>query len=185
MEMFSSSESLAGALLLAHPALLDPNFARTVVLISSHTVEDGAWGAIINRPMGKTLGEHAENFAMDPLGRIPLYRGGPVRENEVVLAAWQFREEEGLFRLLYGIDPEQARGLLGDESYCVRAFLGYSGWDRGQLEAELGQNSWLIGRVEGSVLNHEGGTDLWRQMVSGISPELWLLANSPEDPSSN
>ena len=47
----SSTESLAGSLLLAHPAMKDPNFARAVVLLSAHD-EEGALGVVLNRPTG-------------------------------------------------------------------------------------------------------------------------------------
>lgn len=177
--------NLSGSLLLAHPGLLDPNFSRAVVLISSHSEEEGAWGSIINRPTGKTLGDFDDAFALDPLGKVPLYQGGPVRTDELVLAAWQWREEEGLFRLLYGIDPDQARGILGEDSYEVRAFLGYSGWGQGQLEEELERHSWVISKLEGRSLEGEQGQQLWREMLSRISPEMKLLADAPEDPSFN
>jgi putative transcriptional regulator len=180
-----SSTNLSGSLLLAHPGLLDLNFSRSVVLISSHSEEEGAWGAIINRPMGKTLGEFDHAFSLDPLGKVPLFQGGPVRADELILAAWQWREDEGLFRLLYGIDPDQARLLLADEDYTVRAFLGYSGWGKGQLEAELGQQSWVVTRIVGEALQGEQGKELWRDILSRMGPEMKLLADAPEDPSVN
>ena len=42
-------DSLRGKLLIASPALVDPNFARTVVLITEHNNE-GAMGVVLNRP---------------------------------------------------------------------------------------------------------------------------------------
>ena len=51
-----SRDTLAGSLLLAHPAMKDPNFRRSVVLMSAHNAE-GAMGVVLNRPLGKRLGE--------------------------------------------------------------------------------------------------------------------------------
>lgn len=186
MEIFSSIPAdLSGSLLLAHPALLDENFRRTVILISSHSDEEGALGAILNRPVGKTLGEFNDAFFMDPLGELPLFYGGPVRATEVVLAAWQWRQDEGLFRLLYGIDPDQARSLLTEENYTVRAFLGYSGWGQGQLEAELGQSSWIVQGIQEAALEGEREAEVWREILGELGPEMKLLVNAPEDPSNN
>jgi len=142
-------------------------------------------GAIINRPLDKTLGEYDESYAFDPLGKIPVYRGGPVRPDEVILAAWQWQHEEGLFRLLYGLDPEQARLLIADDDFEVRAFMGYAGWEQGQLEGELSTNSWLIGAIEAKALEGDLGAKLWRDLMGEISPEMKFLADAPEDPSVN
>ena len=50
----SSIESLKGMLLFSTPALFDPNFRRTVILVAEHG-EDGAMGLVLNRPLGHTL----------------------------------------------------------------------------------------------------------------------------------
>ena len=49
--------SLAGSLLVAHPNMLDPNFRRTVLFISSHEPDDGALGVILNRPLDKHVSD--------------------------------------------------------------------------------------------------------------------------------
>ena len=59
-------ESIAGSLLLAHPSLRDPNFRRAVVLMSVHN-SDGAMGVVLNRPLGKRLGELNGEFALGAL----------------------------------------------------------------------------------------------------------------------
>ena len=48
------AESLTGQLLLASPTLRDPNFIRTVVLVSVHS-EEGAMGVVLNRPSAVTV----------------------------------------------------------------------------------------------------------------------------------
>ncbi len=59
----TTKESLAGSMLLAHPGMRDPNFRRTVVLMSVHNAE-GAMGVVLNRPLGKNLGELNGDFAL-------------------------------------------------------------------------------------------------------------------------
>jgi putative transcriptional regulator len=186
MEPFSPGLlNFAGTLLAAHPTLLDPNFRRRVVLISAHSLEDGAMGVVINSPLGQTLGEFDPAFQLEPLGRVPLYRGGPVADQELLFTAWQWAPEEGLFRLAFGIDHEQARSLLGEVGYEVRAFLGYAGWGKGQLEEEMAHNSWLLSQLDGELLAGREGPELWREIVAGVSPEMKIQANAPEDPTLN
>ncbi|RME73046.1 MAG: YqgE/AlgH family protein [Verrucomicrobia bacterium] len=181
----TDNTKLAGSLLLAHPGLTDPNFRRSVVLLSAHS-EDGAMGVILNRPMGKTLGEISGEFALGALADVPVYQGGPVSEKQLILSAWQASEEEGAFRLYFGIDPQKAVELKDSEPGLeLRAFLGYAGWSGGQLEGELSQNAWLVVPVYGA-LGH-GATDesLWRSILSRISPEMRLLVEAPDDPELN
>ena len=73
---------IAGSLLLAHPAMKDPNFRRSVVLMSVHN-DEGAMGVVLNRPMGKRLGELSGDFALGPLSGVPLFNGGPDRKSVV------------------------------------------------------------------------------------------------------
>ena len=67
----------AGNLLLAHSRLLDPNFRRTVILLSAHSDTEGSVGVIVNRAMGQTLGEFDPGLARSKLASIPLFVGGP------------------------------------------------------------------------------------------------------------
>ena len=59
----TTKETVAGSLLLAHPKLLDPNFRRSVVLMSLHNAE-GAMGVVLNRPLGRRLAELSGDFAL-------------------------------------------------------------------------------------------------------------------------
>lgn len=176
---------LAGSLLLAHPSLVDPNFRRSVVLISAHS-DEGAMGVIINRPMGKTLAQLSGDFALGELAEVPVFQGGPVKDQQLILSAWETSEEEGTFKLYFGLDPDKATELIRTrDSLQLRAFLGYAGWESGQLEGELQQNAWVIAPVDGTLLVEEEGVDLWRAIIKKISPELHLLADAPDDPELN
>src|SRR5262249_61599402 len=79
-------ESLTGQLLLASPALLDPNFRRTVVLISVHSAE-GAMGVVLNRPSSVTVGEAVPQLEGTVAEREHVYVGGPVQPGSVVFLA--------------------------------------------------------------------------------------------------
>jgi putative transcriptional regulator len=183
-ERSRTTKDLAGQLLLAHPAMRDPNFARTVILMSAHN-DDGALGVVLNRPLGKQLGELTGDFALSPLAGVPLYTGGPVQPEQLILAAWQFHEEESAFQLYFGLEPDKATELIGRPGVTLRGFLGYSGWSKGQLENEMKHQTWFVTPVDGEALGKNDGVALWRTILGSLDPELRLLANEPEDPTVN
>jgi len=177
---------LSGQLLISHPSLLDPHFKQTVVLVSAHTDDEGALGVIINRPLGVTLGEKNDDFTFGPLSDVPIYEGGPVQTDQVILAAWKWEDDARVFRLHFGLSAEAAREMkLADEATEVRAFLGYSGWSKGQIEHELAQNAWLVTPVNDQLVTRADGHDLWKNYLHRLRPELAFLADAPEDPSVN
>ncbi|MEO6875421.1 MAG: YqgE/AlgH family protein [Opitutaceae bacterium] len=177
-----TKHSIVGSLLLAHPSMKDPNFRRAVVLMSAHNA-DGAMGVVMNRPLGKRLGELNGEFALGALAGVPLFCGGPVAPEQLLLVAWQDREDG--FQLHFGIDPEKAIQLLDDGKTNLRAYLGYSGWSRGQLENELKQDTWIVTDIPGDVLDHSQNDTLWRKVLGGVGEEWKLLAEEPEDTSRN
>lgn len=179
-------QNFSGQLLVAHPSLQDPNFARTVVLISAHQSDEGSLGVILNRPLNKTLGEVNAEYAYSPLSGTPLFTGGPVQENEMILTAWFWEEENQVFRLYFGIDEEKALEIkMMNPEADLRAFLGYAGWEKGQLEDELSEKAWVVSQIQGQVLEDLSGEQLWKRIISEISPELGFLADMPDDPSRN
>ena len=175
-------ESYAGSLLLAHPALRDPNFRRAVVLMSVHNA-DGAMGVVLNRPLGKRLGELNGEFALGALAGVPLFSGGPVQTEQLLLVAWQ-NQADG-FRLHFGIEPDRAGQLLTEDATEIRAFLGYSGWTGRQLEKELKHETWVVTGVPGDLLSYKQDESLWRAVLSGMGEEWRLMAGEPEDTSLN
>lgn len=177
-----TKETLAGSLLLAHPALRDPNFRHCVVLMSAHNAE-GAMGVVLNRPLGKRLGELSGDFALGPLATVPLFKGGPVQTDQLVLVAWQIHPEG--FRLHFGVDPDKARELLEENGTQIRGFLGYSGWSAGQLENEMRANTWIVADVPEDLLTHSQDDSLWRTVLSREGAEWRLLANEPDEPELN
>lgn len=177
-----TKETLAGSLLLAHPSMRDPNFRRSVVLMSAHNAE-GAMGVVLNRPMGKRLSELNGEFALGPLAGVALFHGGPVQTEQLLLAAWQARPDG--FRLHFGIEPDKAVQLLSDDTTQVRAFLGYSGWSAGQLENEMQHHTWIVAEVPEDLLSQEADDTLWRTVLGRAGAEWRLLADEPEHPEAN
>lgn len=187
-EHLEDTDSFAGSLLVAHPGLGDPHFSKSVVLISAHTPQDGAVGVIINKALGKTLADLKPDFIGTSLQDVPLYVGGPVGSNELILTAWRCPRASngGDLRLHFGISAEQAEELKESEpDLDIRAFLGYAGWSGGQLEAELREDSWVVTPIVCPVLKPKDGQELWKAILCMVKPKLAYMADMPEDPSVN
>jgi putative transcriptional regulator len=178
----STKESLAGSMLLAHPTMRDPNFRRTVVLMSVHNAE-GAMGVVLNRPLGKNLGELNGEFALGALASVPLFSGGPVQTEQLLLVAWESHADG--FRLHFGVEPDRAKQLATEDGAELRAFLGYSGWGGGQLEKELKQDTWIVTDVPPGLLTQPQDQALWRTVLGGLGEQWRLAADEPDDTSLN
>ncbi len=178
-------KSLAGFLLGAHPQLLDPNFKQSVVLLSAHSVEDGALGVIINRPTGQSLGTLRDDLDTPLLKNLAVYEGGPVATSEILLAAWSWDLSQQNFRLYFGLEPKALQELVDDDPTIeARAFVGYSGWSGGQLEGELVRADWAIGPFA-KPFGKMPPQALWRGLLDAVRPEWGIMADFPDDPSNN
>ncbi len=179
-------ENLSGSLLVSHPGLVDPNFRRTVVLISAHSDDEGALGVVINRPLGKSLGELKGEFAFSPLSDVPVYSGGPVNQKNLILAAWKWVEETGVFKLYFGLSTDKAQVMLANEpDLDIRGFLGYAGWTQGQIESELKQDAWVVSPIDGGAIQNSKEKELWKLILLKVLPDMKFLAEAPDDPSVN
>ncbi len=179
--------SLKGMLLFSTPALYDPNFRRTVVLVGEHG-EEGAMGLVLNHPSETTVGEAVPELAdvVDP--DAPVYVGGPVQSRAVLVLA-EFDDQSAAATVVCG-DIGFARadgdlGLLARATRRARVFAGYSGWSPGQLESELEEGSWLVEPVEGVDLFPDPGEDLFGSVLRGKGGRYRVLAMMPLDPRQN
>jgi putative transcriptional regulator len=180
----SKPDALAGSLLLAHPGMHDENFRRSVVLLSSHD-DKGAMGVVLNRPLGKRLGQLNAEFALSTLASVPIFQGGPVQTEQLLLCAWRFHADQSGFQLMFGIDPQKAIELQAEEGTHLRAFLGYAGWTGGQLENELKQNTWVVTPLVPKLMEGKPDETLWRAILTDINHDWKLLVDEPDDPSLN
>src|SRR5437588_7562987 len=131
--------SLSGSLQVEHQNMLDPNFRRAVLFISAHDPDDGAIGVIINRPLDKSIEDLVSETPPQNLAGVPVFFGGPVGNNQLMLAAFEWHKGEGLKLNQHSLNTDEAAADPSEEIPSVRAFLGYAGWSAGQLEAEMKQ----------------------------------------------
>jgi putative transcriptional regulator len=180
-------DSLAGQLLLASPALLDPNFSRTVVLVGVHS-EEGALGVVLNRPSGVTVEEAVPQLGETVSGSEPVYIGGPVQPASVVLLA-EFSDPEPAGMLVVGrigfpaadADMEQ----LAQATTRRRVFAGFAGWGEGQLDAEVDQGDWIAHSALPEDVFTQLPDELWSSVMRRKGGSYALLARMPLDPSVN
>jgi putative transcriptional regulator len=176
--------SLAGSLLVAHPNMLDPNFRRTVLFISAHEPNDGALGVIINRPLEKQVADLVTEAPPEGLADVPVFLGGPVGKNQLIIAAFEWGKGEGL-KLNHSVDLPHSSHAAGQKTSSICAFVGYAGWGAGQLEAEMKQKAWLVQKPSRSLIKLERLPKLWFDIMRRLGPWYKMLAVAPDDPSLN
>jgi putative transcriptional regulator len=179
-------ESLRGRLLISGGGLFDPNFRHTVVLIGEHNAE-GALGVVLNRPLNATVAEAIPALASLVAPDEPLFLGGPVQRSSPVLLAELARPDLvdilafGSVGFLVGEISSEVR--LGIRR--ARVFAGYSGWGPGQLEAEMGQKSWIVDPAREEDVFTDAPDTLWSRVLARKGPEYRRLSHMPFDPSMN
>ena len=186
--------SLRGRLLVATPALGDPNFDRAVVLMLEHTPE-GAVGLVLNRPSGTAVGEVLPDWA--PLAAEPgvVFTGGPVQPNAAICLGHgrlggtpvgSFSVLEGVPGTSVGtVDLDAAPDELVPAVSEVRVFAGYAGWGAGQLEAEVEEGAWwVLDALPADAFTGDPDA-LWAAVLRRQGPPIAFAASYPPDPTLN
>jgi putative transcriptional regulator len=180
--------SLKGQLLVAGADLFDPNFRRTVVLVTEHS-EEGALGLILNRPAEVTVGEAVPGLTPLVDDDDHVYVGGPVDQRSVLVLA-EFDDPDDSAARVFGdvgfVRGDADIGLSAVATRRARVFAGYAGWGAGQLDDELEADGWIIAdAVRDDVFGDHDG-ELWTDVVRRQGGGYFsLLATMPEDPSLN
>src|SRR5580704_16763032 len=144
--MTDSFKSLRGQLLLDGGKLRGSFFHRTVVLVCQHS-EEGAFGLVLNRSSGNSVGDMVVADMSGSLKEQPLYLGGPVQPSALsFLHTDQFLLNANVLPNVYlghSLDDLMEIGQSFSATQRVRVFAGYAGWSSGQLDEELKRNAWL------------------------------------------
>ena len=172
--------SLTGQVLVATPAMRDPRFEHTVILMLRHE-RGGAFGIVINRPMGERpladlLGALGDK---DPAvsGSVRVFAGGPVEpEIGFVVHSPEYRlpgtlEVDG--RVAMTSNAKVLRDIadkMGPNKSLVA--FGYAGWGPGQLEGELGHNVWYTAPADANLIFDDDRDKLWEHAVARRTQDL-------------
>lgn len=177
-----------GHLLIAEPSIIgDVSFNRAVVLLAEYNA-NGSVGFILNKPLRYKL----RDFVPEIQSELIVYNGGPVEQDNLYfihcvpeLIPDSIEISTGVY---WGGDFDAILDLLKDDklrSNQIRFFLGYSGWDPGQLNQELETNSWVV--VPNTYGNIISKTDMnfWKEKMLELGGDYLIWSNAPENPSYN
>ena len=177
-----------GKILISEPFLNDPNFKRTIILLTEHN-EEGSVGFIMNKPTELSFNDAIDDF---PDFESPIYFGGPVQLNTLQFIHKAGNIIEGSIEIMPGLfwggnfeslKEQMEIGRLKPEDF--RFFIGYSGWDEGQLLEEMKINSWIVADAKIDDIFSDQPDSLWRDILKSMGKKFAILASFPENPSVN
>lgn len=175
---------LNGKLLIAMPTMMDPRFAKSVILVCHHTPET-AMGLVVNKAIGGMNFEKLlRQLHIDtPVGQardLTVHSGGPVETSRgFVLHSADYNVDEATLPVTADIALTATMDVLkalGSGGGPTRAFfaLGYAGWGAGQLESELVENAWLIGEPDEEIVFGRALEAKWALALAklGVDPAM-------------
>lgn len=175
---------LTGQLLIAMPAMTDPRFEQSVILICAHT-DEGAMGIVLNRPLAKPSFESLLNqldvAPTPPARQIRLCEGGPVdHARGFVLHTSDWKGDGSLdvaddLALTASLDILQEIAQGGGPKEGLLA-LGYASWGPGQLDQEMQDNVWLTAPATLDVLFDDENATKWRRAMAILRIDPGLLS---------
>lgn len=155
-----NSVNLTDNFLIAMPALEDPYFSNSLVYICEHS-ENGALGIIVNRPIDMSLASLFEKIDIKlevaRMADLPVYFGGPVQLDRGFVLHRPIGQWQSTLAINDEVGLTSSRDVLvsvgsGGQPSEILVTLGYAGWEAGQLEEELAQNSWLTVPATAGIL---------------------------------
>ncbi len=179
-----------GIFLVASPALRDPNFRQTVVLLCEHGPE-GALGVVVNRPTAVHIAEALPQVPVLEGQKHVLFAGGPVQTNQIMLLYRLNQVPENSHHIFDGVclggDLAVLERILTSSkgSEAFRAYLGYSGWGPGQLEREMETGSWITLPADPEIVFEKEPAMIWPDILASLGEPFRHYADMPFDPSLN
>ena len=180
----SDETSLTGQLLIAMPAMDDPKFAYSVILLCAHTNE-GAMGIVLNQPLARpsfdALLAQLDVQPVPPARQIQLCKGGPVDHGRGFVLHTSDWVSDGSLRvddrlaLTASLDVLQEIAQGGGPKEGLLA-LGYSNWGPGQLDREMQENVWLSAPARLELLFDTDHETKWRRALAILRVDPLLLS---------
>ena len=191
MAMDSAPINLTHHFLIAMPGLEDEAFAKSVVYMCEHS-DRGALGLVINKPSDIKLKGLFDKVSLplrrDDLTESPVFQGGPVQtERGFVLHECMLPGSESVYASTMtipgGLEMTTSKDVLealstGAGPRKVFVSLGYSAWGGGQLESEIGDNSWLTVEADLSLIFDTPVEERYDKALLLLGLQSWML--SPE-----
>ena len=168
-----------GKILISEPFLCDDIFSRSVILLVDHSA-DGSMGLVMNKKLPLMVNEVVNEFKY--LEDIPLYKGGPIG-TDTLFYLHNFPDIPGALQIAkdlylngdFNAIKTQIFQNIEDYKDRIRFFIGYSGWDESQLNQEIEDNTWIIGKEEYTTLFSIKTENMWKEVLckQGHKYEAW------------
>ena len=161
--------------LVARRGFLDPNFNQTVVYLLQHD-KDATFGLVINRPGNAPLSSTLPYAADTPFASSPVYRGGPMDPDLLVMLVRNAADSPLMRRVTGTIHASVSLQVLNDllldhtSPDDVRFYLGYAGWSPGRLERELEHHYWHLVTGDAAAVFGPEAASLWRKLIDRLEP---------------
>lgn len=185
----NQEEPSAGGYLLSDPFMGDPYFERSVVFLCQHD-QEGTFGMVLNNPLGIQL-----NDVIDQpfIGDFPLFIGGPVSRNQLFFIHDQGENIEGSLLISDNIafsgdfdSLVEYRNSNQKQKMKLKFFVGYSGWDEGQLKREIQEHSWIaVSNIPSPYTFSMQTEKLWTACMELQGPKFKIISRFPKNPNEN
>ena len=168
--------SVKNNFLISTERMNDSRFKKSVIAMLEHD-EDGAWGLVINKPMGSiplaflldssisTSDEREKLYGIN----ILIFWGGPVEVKKIfVLHSSEYQSESTKNYGSISISQDynillDIAGNKGPKKSLV--ILGDSGWGSGQLEGEMERNHWILSDIELDIIFEKDSKEKWKEAL--------------------
>lgn len=179
-----AADSLKNHFLLAMPGLAGSYFGATLTYICEHNPQ-GAMGLMVNRPTDIILAELLSQLGISPGAKsvdVPVLEGGPVASGQGFILHTDDKQFPASLDIGNGLMLTTAREILqaisedqGPAEYLIT--LGYAGWGEGQLEQEIGENSWLTCPANSEILFHVPYADRVNKAAATLGIDFRLMSS--------
>jgi putative transcriptional regulator len=177
-----------GRILISEPFLSDNYFRRSIVYLTEHN-DEGSLGFVLNKPLEINISEIVDDF---PKSEFTISVGGPVSNNTVHYihtlgprVPESVKVDDGIY---WGGDFDVLKELISAgvvKPHELRFFLGYAGWSANQLEGEMEENAWLVGKISPRMVMQGVDSEFWSRTLERYNNKYRAWANFPEDPGLN
>ncbi len=178
-----------GKVLIAEPFLCDHIFGRSVILLIDHT-QDGTMGLVMNKPLPLFLNDVLSEI--DCRENIPIYKGGPL-STDTLFYLHTLEHIADSLPIANGFylngDFAAVKRFIAERNSVkgkIRFFLGYSGWESGQLHQEIQENTWLVDKADmPSLMDERTDSNLWKDTLGKLGGKYEMWSRFPQIPTLN
>ncbi|MBR5780841.1 MAG: YqgE/AlgH family protein [Bacteroidales bacterium] len=177
-----------GDVLISEPFLNDFYFRRSAILIVDHN-EEGSFGVIINKRLNIPFNDIIMGF---PKFDADVYLGGPVDTDRVFFIHTIGEMIPDSHKIMSGLywsgNINALKAMIKNDlikSHEVRFYVGYAGWEGGQIRKELQANTWVVGKFGTKELLHTSPNKMWSDFINRLGNKYILWNKFPLNPSDN